>query len=141
MSSLLAAADGTQRTTRPSSSAAASEASFNRRLTSNTCSPKSLNITWLLLRYCSIPPPLADVKRAQFSAHHQSIKPAQHTVDPVCKLRDKLFHGVPFFRDTCLETHIIRRLRTPFHFGCGSAALSLCVEIESPRGPSVLGLG
>src|ERR1019366_8522107 len=71
---------------------------------------------------------LPDVKRAQFSAHHQSIKPAQHTVDPVCKLRDKLFHGVPFFRDTCLETHIIRRLRTPFHFGCGSAALSLCVE-------------
>ena len=43
-----------------------------------------------------------------------------------CKLCDKLLHGVPFFRDTCLGTHIIQRLRTPFHFGCGSAALSLC---------------
>src|ERR1035437_4282685 len=48
-----------------------------------------------------------------------------------CKLCDKLLHGVPFFRDTCLGTHIIRRLRTLFHFGCGSAALSLCVEPAS----------
>src|ERR1035441_2726404 len=157
MSSLLAAADGTYRTTRPSSTAAASEASFNRRLTLSTCAPKSLNIKPLLLKYCSIPPPLAmysarnspritsrsnphkipstwsanfaincfrsepaapkvlfdppavgDVQRAQFSPHHQSVEPAQNTVYLVRKLCDKLLHGVPFFRDTCLEPHIIR---------------------------------
>src|ERR1039457_5733576 len=76
-------------------------------------------------------PAVGDVQRAQFSPHHQSVEPAQNTVYLVRKLCDKLLHGVPFFRDTCLETHIIRRLRTPFHFGCGSAALSLCGEPAS----------
>src|ERR1035441_1983830 len=70
-------------------------------------------------------------RRRRHIPHHPSVEPAQNTVYLVRKLCDKLLHGVPFFRDTCLGTHIIQRLRTPFHFGCGSAALSLCVEPAS----------
>jgi hypothetical protein len=47
---------------------------------------------------------VGDLQRAQ-PPHYQSVKVAQNTINLVGKFRDKLLHGVPFLRDTCLETH------------------------------------
>src|ERR1035441_7025757 len=50
-------------------------------------------------------PAVGDVQRAQLSPRDLAVEAAQNTVHLVGELCDKLLHGVPFSRDTCLETH------------------------------------